>query len=134
MMPEHERSRLQCLGMTGTDKHCNSRSHSGTPSRGDNVVPQPDFQSCLGSHSHSDTPQDPVHGDDDDNTLIRHDHHDNTNELYSTQIDDSIIGFTTTTVTSTTTSSSATATATTSKEHQALVLPLACILQNVRSF
>ena len=44
-----------------------------------------------------------VHGDDGD-TLMRHGHHDTTNELYSTQIDDSIIGFTTTTVTSTTTS------------------------------
>jgi len=65
MTPEHDQmverecSRLQHLDMTGTDERHNSHSHSGTPSRGDNVVPQPDFQSCLGSHSHCDTPQDP---------------------------------------------------------------------------
>lgn len=58
-MVEHECSRLQHLDMTGTDERRNSCSCSGTPSRHDNVVPQPDFQSGLGSHSHGDTLQDP---------------------------------------------------------------------------
>ena len=58
-MVEREHSRLQRLDMTGTDECRNSRSRSGTPSRHDNVVPQPDFQSGLSSHSHGDTPQDP---------------------------------------------------------------------------
>ena len=30
--------------MTGTDERCNSCSRSGTPSRGDNLIPQPVFQ------------------------------------------------------------------------------------------
>ena len=57
-MAERERSRLQRLDMTGTDERRSSRSHSGTPSRGDNFVPQPVFQSHPGSHSHSGTAQD----------------------------------------------------------------------------
>jgi hypothetical protein len=40
---ECERSRLRCLDMTGTDEHCNSRSRSGTPTRGGTPVPQPMF-------------------------------------------------------------------------------------------
>jgi len=58
-MAERERSRLRRLDMTGTDERRNSRSRSGTPSRGDNFVPQPVFQSLPGSRSHSGTPQDP---------------------------------------------------------------------------
>ena len=43
--------------MTGTDERRNSHSRSGTPSRGDNLVPQPVFQSHPGIRSHSGTPQ-----------------------------------------------------------------------------
>jgi hypothetical protein len=58
-MAEQERSHLQHhLDMTGTDEHHSSCSRSGTPSRGDNFVPQPVFQSHPGSHSCSGTPQD----------------------------------------------------------------------------
>ena len=45
--------------MTGTDEHRNSRSRSGTPSRGDNVIPQPVFQSRPGSPSRSGMPPSP---------------------------------------------------------------------------
>lgn len=51
---ERERSRLRRLNMTGTDER-RSRSRSGTPSRGDNLVPQPVFLSHPGSQSHSGT-------------------------------------------------------------------------------
>ena len=57
-MAERERSRLQCLDMTGTDERRSNCSHSGTPSRGDLFIPQPVFQSHPGSHSCSGTPQD----------------------------------------------------------------------------
>ena len=57
-MAERERSRLRCLDMTGTDERRNSRSRSGTPSRGDNFVPQPVFHSHPVGHSHSGTQQD----------------------------------------------------------------------------
>ena len=58
-MAEWEHSCLHCLDMTGADEHHNSCSQSGTPYRGCNVVPQPVFQSCPASHSHSGTPQGP---------------------------------------------------------------------------
>ena len=48
-MAEQERSRLQRhLDMTGTDERHSSHSCSGTPSWGDNFVPQPVFQSRPG--------------------------------------------------------------------------------------
>ena len=50
-MAERECSRFQRLDMTGTDARRSSRSRSGTPSRGDNFVPQPVFQSHTGSRS-----------------------------------------------------------------------------------
>src|SRR6202047_4147949 len=40
---ERERSRLSRLDMTGTDERRNSRSRSGTPTRSNNPVPQPNF-------------------------------------------------------------------------------------------
>ena len=43
-MAERECSRLRRLDMTGTDERRNSCSCSGTPSRGDNLIPQPVFQ------------------------------------------------------------------------------------------
>jgi hypothetical protein len=43
-----ERSRLHRLDMTGTDERRNSRSRSGTPTRGDNPVPQPNFVGLAG--------------------------------------------------------------------------------------
>ena len=43
-MDEWEHSHLQCLDMTGTDERCSSHSWSGTPSQGDNFVPQPVFR------------------------------------------------------------------------------------------
>lgn len=55
-MAELERSRLRCLDMTRTDERCSSCSHNGTPSQGDNFVPQPVFLSHPGSQS--GTPQD----------------------------------------------------------------------------
>ena len=42
-MAEQEHSHLQHLDMTGTDECHNSHSRSGTPSRGDNLIPQPVF-------------------------------------------------------------------------------------------
>jgi len=45
---EREHSRLCCLDMTGTDEHRNSRSRSGTPTRGDDPIPQPDFVGQAG--------------------------------------------------------------------------------------
>ena len=43
-MDEWEHSHLQCLDMTGTDERHSSYSRSGTPSQGDNFVPQPVFR------------------------------------------------------------------------------------------
>ena len=45
--------------MIGTDEHCNSHSHSGTPTWGDDPVPQPVFQHPAGSgegHRYSPAP------------------------------------------------------------------------------
>jgi hypothetical protein len=45
--------------MTGTDEHCNSHSHSGTPTWGGTPVPQPMFQPAVGidgGHKHLPTP------------------------------------------------------------------------------
>jgi hypothetical protein len=48
-MVERECSCLHRLNMTGTDEHRNSHSHSGTPSREHDVVPQPDSRSHSGA-------------------------------------------------------------------------------------
>ena len=48
-MAERECSCLRRLDMTGTDERRSSRSRSGTPLRGDNLVPQPVFQPHPGS-------------------------------------------------------------------------------------
>jgi len=56
-MAERERSRLRRLDMTGTDERRNSRSRSGTPTREDDIVPQPVFQPRADSHSHNGSPQ-----------------------------------------------------------------------------
>ena len=55
--------------MTGTDEHRNSRSRSGTPTRGGTPVPQPMFQPAVGingGHGHLPAPiqNPPPYGDD----------------------------------------------------------------------
>jgi hypothetical protein len=66
---ERERSRLRRLDMTGTDERRNSRSRSGTPTRGGTPVPQPMFQPAVGineGHRHlpAPIPNPPPYGDD----------------------------------------------------------------------
>src|SRR5882762_5056432 len=65
-MAARERSRLQRLDMTGTDERRSSRSRNGTPSRGDNFVPQPVFQlpHPLGNAPQMQGVEPPVIGDD----------------------------------------------------------------------
>lgn len=66
---ECEHSWLHRLDMTGTDEHCNSRSHDGTPTWGGTPVPQPVFQPSVGfneGHRHlpASIPDHPPYGDD----------------------------------------------------------------------
>jgi hypothetical protein len=56
---EHEHSQLHHLDMTSTDKCCIGCSCSGTPTQGDNLVAQPEFQLPTGfgkGHRHSPAP------------------------------------------------------------------------------
>jgi len=66
---EREHSQLRLLDMTGPDERHNSRSHSGTPTRGGIPVPQPMFQPAVGingGHRHlpAPIPNPPPYGDD----------------------------------------------------------------------
>ncbi|KIM91795.1 hypothetical protein PILCRDRAFT_906 [Piloderma croceum F 1598] len=65
---ERECSRLRRLDMTGTDERRNSRSRSGTPTRGGTPVPQPLFQPAANinvGHGHLPAPilDPPTYGD-----------------------------------------------------------------------
>ena len=66
--------------MIGTDEHRNSRSCSGTPTQGDDPVPQPVFQHPAGSgeghrYSPAPMPHPPAQGEDPFQMDIAAEHH-----------------------------------------------------------